>query len=152
MRDRLIKIYFILLVPAIFGFISVYVGRYIQQPIFLPTHLVAVIAPAIFILAAVFALAGPILFRSFFAHRQRNHSRVSQTELFKFERTLIGIAMVAPYLALAACFLQLPRFHLVGTLLLAFYAIYYYYPSNKRITFDRKIFRVGDSISVDEVL
>jgi len=152
MHSRLKKIYYSLLGPAIAGFIALGVVRSIQQPFVLPAHLVAVIAPAIFILAVVFAVAGPILFRSFFAHRQRNHSRVSKSELFSFERTLIVISLVAPYLALAASYLQLPRFHLVGILLLAFYAVYYHYPSNKRITFDRKIFRVSDSISSDEVL
>ena len=151
MHSRLKKIYYSLLGPAIAGFIALGVVRSIQQPFVLPAHLVAVIAPAIFILAVVFAVAGPILFRSFFAHRQRNHSRVSQSKLFRFERTLIGISMVAPYLALAAWFLQLPRFHLVGILLLTFYAVYYHYPSNKRITFDRKIFRVSESISSGDV-
>lgn len=144
MRDQLKKIYFSLLGPVIVGFIAVCVFHLIQQPFLLHAHLVAVIAPVIFILAVVFAVAGPILYRSLFAHRQRNHTRISQRELFKFERTLIGIAMMAPYLALGAYFLQLPRFHLVGTLLTALYAIYYYYPSRERVVFDGNIFRAGD--------
>ena len=104
----------------------------------------AVVAPAIFILTAVFAVAGPILLRSSFAHRHRNQHSLSPTELFTFERRLIGISMVAPYLALIASFLQLPRFHLAATLLMALYAIYYHYRSQKRIVFDKSIFRSGD--------
>ena len=149
MRDRLKKIYFTLLAPVITCFMGISLFRLFHPPIYLREGDMAIIAPTIFILSVVFAMAGPILYRSFFAHRQRNHSRISQTELFIFERTLIGISMVAPYLALGAYFLQLPRFHLAATLLAALYAIYYYYPSKKRITFDGKIFRVGDVIGID---
>jgi hypothetical protein len=59
------------------------------------------------------------------------------------------MALVTPYLAAIAYFLQLPRFYLAATLLMALYAIYYYYPSLKRITFDEKIFRASNVMSVD---
>jgi hypothetical protein len=32
---------------------------------------------------------------------------------------------------------------------MALYAVYYYYPSQKRIAFDGKIFRGGDVLSVE---
>jgi hypothetical protein len=141
MHDRLKKIYFSSLIPAMVGFMAVYLFRKIHQPIGLPKQLMAGIAPAIFILAAVFAIAGPILYRSLFAHRQRHLVKVPQLVLYKFERNLTGMALVVPYLALVGYFLQLPRFHLAATLLMALYSVYYYYPSQKRIAFDWKIFR-----------
>lgn len=133
------------------GFMAVYLFRQVYQPIGLPNQLMAVIAPAIFILTAVFALAGPILYRSLFAHRQRHLVKVPQPVLYKFERNLTSMALVAPYLALVGYFLQLPRFHMAATLLMALYAVYYYYPSQKRIAFDGKIFRGGDGLSVERI-
>jgi hypothetical protein len=44
--------------------------------------------------------------------------------------------------SLIAQILQLPRFHLAGTIIMALYALYYYYPSKRRIDFERRIFRV----------
>lgn len=123
------------------GFMAVYLFRQVHQPIGLPEQLMAGIAPAIFILAAVFALAGPILYRSLFAHRHRHLVKVPQLVLYKFERNLTGMALVVPYLALVGYFLQLPRFYLAATLLMALYSVYYCYPSQKRIAFDWKIFR-----------
>ncbi len=70
----------------------------------------AVIAPAIFILAAVFAIAGPILYRSLFAHRQRKLVKVPQVVMYKFERNLTGMALVAPYLALGRLFSAIAAF------------------------------------------
>ena len=101
------------------------------------------IARSTFILAALLAVAGPIFYRSLFAHRQRNHSSVSQEVLFKFERNLTCMVLIVPYLAVIAYVLELPRFYNAATILLALYAIYYYYPSQKRIAFDSKIFRAN---------
>jgi hypothetical protein len=151
MPDRLKKIYFSFLAPAMVGFLAVYLFRQVHQPIGLPKQLIAGIAPAIFILAAVFAFAGPILYRSLFAHRQRRLVKVPQPVLYQFERNLTGMALVVPYLALVGYFLQLPRFHLAATLLMALYSVYYYYPSQKRIAFDGKIFRGGDVLSVERI-
>ena len=145
MRDRLIMVYYLWLAPAIAGFIGVYLSRYVHQPPLIPVRCLTLIAPAIFILTAFVAIAGPILLRSFFAHQQKNHSKTSQTVLFKFERMLIGISMIAPYLALVAYYLQLPRFHVAGTFLMALYAVYYYYPSAKRLALDKHVYRVADT-------
>lgn len=133
------------------GFVFVYMLRYVHQPRWLSAQLLAVIAPAIFILAAAFAIAGPILIRAHFAHRQRDLYNVSTTALHTFEKRLIVIPLVAPYLALAAYYLQLPRFHLAGALLMGLYAVYYYYPSARRIALDKNIYRVADSISATTI-
>ena len=151
MRDRLKKNYFIVLAPAIVGFLAVWIRRQSKPAITVPEQYMAVIAPAIFILAAIFTIAGPTFYRSLFAHRQRRRVKVPQAVLYGFERNLTGMALVAPYLALVGYFLQLPRFHLAATLLMALYAIYYYYPSPKRIAFDWKIFRGGNVPAVERI-
>ena len=141
MHNRLKKIYFIVLTPAIVGFLAVWILRQFKLSITVPEQYMAVIAPVIFILAAIFAIAGPILYRSLFAHRQRHLVKMPLLVMYKFERNLTSIALLATYLALVGDGLQLPRFHLAATLLMALYAIYYSYPYEKRIRFDDKIFR-----------
>ena len=54
--------------------------------------------PILFILTAVCALAGPILYRTLFAHSKRNHTRIAADTFFTFERHPILIGM-APTLA-----------------------------------------------------
>ena len=151
MHERLKKIYFIVLTPALFGFVGVYLLQQHLRPLGMPDKPMAVIAQAIFMLAVLVALAGPIFYRALFAHRQRKMFDVSPAVLFKFECRLTVMALVTPYLALAGYFLQLPRLHLAATILMALYAVYYYYPSRKRILFDMQIFRTADGLSVDRV-
>jgi len=142
MVDNIRRTYFTLLIPAIAGFIVISivkkfnlleVGRIAFQEIF---------APLVFVLSVVFAIAWPIFFRTLFAHKMRKEKRVSEVDLIKFERNFLYIALVTPYLTLIAYLLEFPRFYLAGTVLMALYAVYYYYPSKKRIQFERRIFKV----------
>ena len=90
----------------------------------------------------LFSIALPIFFRTLFAHNVRQEKSISETDLLRFERTFLCIALVTPYIALAGYILELPRFHLGGTVIMALYAVYYYYPSERRIRFEKRIFRV----------
>ena len=98
--------------------------------------------PIIFILCIALAIAFPIFYRALFAHKNRDVISVSDEKLLKFERTLINVVMVTPYLALVAYFFELPRFYTTSAILIGLYAVYYFYPSKTRIAFERRIFRV----------
>jgi len=102
-----------------------------------------VLAPAMLILAAGCGIAGPILYRSLFAYRRRHLAKLPETEFYKFERNQTGIALAAPYLALAGFLMQLPRFHMAAVVLMALYAVYTAYPLEARIRLDEKIFRIA---------
>ncbi|MFO7986612.1 MAG: hypothetical protein R6U38_12180 [Desulfatiglandaceae bacterium] len=101
------------------------------------------LAPLVFVLSVVFAVALPIFYRSLFAHRMREEKTVPEKDWLKFERTTIHISLVTPYLILPAYLFEFPPFYFTGTVLMALYAGYYFYPSTKRIQFDRRMFRVG---------
>jgi len=53
------------------------------------------------------------------------------------------VALVAPYLAVAAAFLEVGAVFTVGAALAAFHAVYFLYPSRRRLAHERRIFRVG---------
>ncbi|MCG8564223.1 MAG: hypothetical protein MI747_03985 [Desulfobacterales bacterium] len=103
------------------------------------------VARGSFILAALTALAGPVLIRALFAHFHGGSTQVAPGPFFRFQLGLLLIPMVTPYLACAALALEFPRFYGGGIVLMALYAVYYYYPSEQRINFDKRIFRVGDN-------
>jgi hypothetical protein len=142
MLDKLRRTYFTLLIPAIVGFIGISAAKKFNLVEF--GHLIfqEIFAPLVFVLSVVFAIAWPIFFRTLFAHKMRQKKRVSEVDLIKFERSFLYIALVTPYLTLTAYLFEFPSFYLAGTVLMALYAVYYYYPSKKRIQFERRIFRV----------
>ena len=99
-------------------------------------------APILFVLSVVTAGAAPILIRTLFAHRMRHQHHISEDAFLRFQRIQILVVMATPYLALAAYILAVPRFYFAGTGLAMLYALYYHYPTTRRLVFDRRIFRV----------
>jgi len=142
MTHDLKRIYFTLLLPAVAGFISVFVFQYFHLVDWNIPNIPRVIHPLVFIISVCFAVAFPILYRTVFANKRRHQKNTIEEDWLNFERNLLYIALVTPYVGLVGQILQLPRFHLAGTILMALYAVYYYYPSKKRIDYERRIFRV----------
>jgi len=143
MNHPLKRVFLAMLLPPILGFGIACLAFPDRCPIQLSADAVAVVSFTVFVLAAFFGMAGPILYRSQFVHRHRNDINVSTQELLRFEKNLTMMVMLTPYMALAAYLVPMPPFHRYGTLLLALYAVYYYYPSEKRLAFDRRLFRTG---------
>jgi len=141
MTEKLKKIYFFLLLPSIFGFALACWAKAYDFIEINSINFIEVAGPSIFILCIAFAIAFPIFYRTLFAHKSRDLIGVSEKKLLNFEGTLIKVVMITPYLALIAYFLELPRFYTASAILIGLYAVYYFYPSKRRIALDRKIFR-----------
>lgn len=142
MTKKLKKVYFTLLSPAVFGIVVIFIAKTYSLLTVGYLQFRGIIATLIFVLSVIFAVALPIFYRSLFAHRVRHLKHLSENKLIKFELNLLYFSLVTPYLTLIAFLLELPRFHLAGTVLMTLYAVYYYYPSPKRIRFEKRIFRV----------
>ena len=142
MVAELIKTYFTLLVPAILGLIFIYLAKTLELFTIIQVESLKFLAPFIFVASVAFAVALPIFFRTLFVHRRREEKSVSERDLIKFERTLIYISLVTPYLILPAYLFEIPGLYFGGTVLMALYAVYYYYPSERRVRFEKRTFRV----------
>lgn len=142
MVNELRRTYIVILIPAIVGFIFLFAAKTAHLINFGPWKFNQFLGPALFIASIIFAIALPILLRTLFAHKVRNEKSVSEAELLKFERTFLYVALLTPYITLIAYFFEVPRFYCAGTVLMALYVVYYYYPSERRITFEKRIFRV----------
>ena len=102
--------------------------------------------PAIFFLSAISALAAPLLYRIVFIKKIKKLKQISVSVFYDFEKKTIYIVLLTPYLFFAASLLQLAAFYYLSVFLLSLYACYYYYPTQKRIHFEKKIFRISDEL------
>jgi hypothetical protein len=143
MNGELKKTYFSFLLPSILGFAAAGGVKTYDLIEIGSVKFIEMTGPFIFILSIVFAVAFPIFYRALFAHKSRNLIHLPEKKLLKFERTLINVAMITPYLALIAYFFELPRFYTASAILIGLYAVYYFYPSKTRIAFEKRIFRVN---------
>ena len=124
MTKKLKKVYLTLLLPSIIGFALAGGAKAYDIIEIGSVNIVEIAGPFIFILCIALAIAFPILYRTLFAHKSRDLISVSEKELLNFERTLISVVMITPYLALVAYFLDVPRFYTTSAILMGLYAVY----------------------------
>ena len=148
MVAELKRTYLIILIPSILGFMLAYGAKAFDLfRIDREAGHANILGPAIFIICVTLAIALPMFYRALFAHQKRDQKMVSEAEFIKFERRLMVISLITPYLALVAYTLEFPKFYTTAAILMGLYAIYYFFPSEKRLAFDRRIFRVtGNSL------
>lgn len=142
MTAELKKLYWMLLTPAIALLVLAYGARqlgWIPDPS--PEGLPAFIAPSVFVASVALSVALPVFLRSLFAHRRRHEKSVPEPVLLSFERKLLFAALATPYLVLPAYLLGFRHFYFSAIVLTALYAVYYFYPSPKRIQYERRLFR-----------
>ena len=141
MAEALRRTYFAILTPAILGFIVISGFKALGLIPIDQIGYMKLLAPLLLVLSVIFAVALPMFFRALFAHRVREQKNVSEADLLRFERTFLYIALITPYLALIGYLFEFPRFHLAASVLMVLYAVYYYFPSQRRIRFEKRIFR-----------
>jgi hypothetical protein len=134
--------YVMLLLPAAAGFVLIFVLRSFIAVELTVSQVPGAFSAAVFIVSVCTAVAMPVLYRTLFANRVRRQTHTSEADWLKFERSLLYIAMTTPYVGLMAQIMELQHFHLAGTMIMTLYAVYYYYPSKKRIDYERRMFRV----------
>ena len=96
----------------------------------------------LFTVCAVCGLGWPLLFRSYYAHRQRHRKSISQDEFIAFQKKLIIISLLPVYFLVISIIVNIAHFYQYGILFIAMYTGYYYYPFRKRIILDQRIYRV----------
>lgn len=144
MISSLKRLYWLLTSPAIVLFVCLLVAQNFRSrvPHVATRQLPEIWHAILFTGAAVSAIAGPVMIRVLFAHKIRQNTQVPKALFLTFQRLLIIVSGITPYLALAAVWGGLCQFHAGGIVLMALYAAYYYFPSEKRIAYDIKLFRV----------
>ena len=137
------KIYLTALVPVVLSIVTMGIlEKGFSIPLIPVMRVPVYFSPIVFVTAVLMGLVLPLLLRTLFAKKAALEGKVSTTAFFRFQRQLLISAMVTPYLGITALVLELQKFYVSATLLMALYAVYYYYPSQRRIDFDKRIFRI----------
>lgn len=144
MIAELKKTYWKILLPAICALFLAYAIKTMDLIPGENSVPLTVIGPFFFVLAVVFAIGLPILIRSLFVHKIKDQKSVSKIILIKFELKLIIISLVPSYIVILAYFFSFSNFYFTGIVLVALYSAYYFYPSKRRLQFEKRLFRVQE--------
>ena len=143
-REELKKIYLKLLYPFLILIVLIYLGQFLGIFGRVDKEFSKNISVTLLVLTALFSVALPIFYRSLFANKVKDRKSITINEFLKFEKNLIIIAMITPYFLVFTVLLNLSGFYFGTIVIIALYAVYYYYPSEKRVEFEKKLFRISE--------
>ncbi|HKJ81833.1 MAG TPA: hypothetical protein VJ954_07410 [Ignavibacteriaceae bacterium] len=143
-KEELRKTYFKYLFPIVILLVFVYLGQLLEIIKQRELELSRMVSVTILVLVALFSIALPIFYRALFVNKIKDRKTISVDEFLKFEKKLLVIAMIAPYFIVITILLNLPGFYYGMVVIIALYAVYYYFPSEKRIKFEKRLFRISE--------
>ena len=145
MYKTLKKKYFYIVVPAIVIAIVLIIFKHYDILQITPTPFILnTISPAIFILTALLSIAFPVLHRTIFNNKIKESKFITPDKFYRYQNQTLYFIAFTPYLVLIAYVLHLPQFFFGGTALFSLYALYFYYPSGKRIRNEKRIYCVKE--------
>lgn len=92
--------------------------------------------------AAAFAIAIPIFYRTYFINRHKDLKYIPAELFFKFEKNILHIVLIAPYLLAVSILLNMSERTQILITLFVLYGIYFYFPTKKKLRFEMKVFRI----------
>ena len=142
MQKKLLMHYLKINLPGIFAFIILYIMGKFNVAIFFPVHYNWVTI-TMMIAEAFFAVVLPLWYRILFVNKMKGEEYTDEHRFMRFEKHFLTIASISAYILIAGYLLALPRIPLSVMVLFVLYALYFYFPSEKRIRIEQKIFRVN---------
>ena len=104
----------------------------------------------LFVLAAITAVAMPMLYRVLFARAHRQRKAVRFPAFYRFEHTSMKIALSTPWISVAASLIAVTGMLQAGIFLMTLYAAYVFFPSTRRLGADARLFRVRPPTRSDQ--
>lgn len=141
-RKALLRRYLTILAPstALFAVWAVCRQAGVVHP--LNPQYTDLIGPTIFITAIVLAVALPLLYRIRFVKSVEGSRTVDAEAFVPFQLNLMSLALVASYAAAAGYMTGVSNFHFSGAFLASLYSAYYYFPTERRVAQEMRLFRV----------
>ena len=141
MQKKLLRHYLIINLPGIAAFIILYILVKFHVNIFFPVQQ-GWVQVIMMIASGLFAVVLPLWYRILFVNRMKGKANTGKPRFMQFERDFLALASVSVYILVAGFILALPRIPLSVMVLFVIYALYFYFPSEKRIRSEKKMFRV----------
>ena len=143
-QKKLLRHYLIINLPGIIAFIILYMLGKFNAEIFWDLRYKWL--PITMILAeGIFAILLPLWYRIHFVNRKKAHKQTEKQEFIKFEKNFLSLASVSVYILVAGYLTGLPKIPFAVMVIFVIYALYFYFPGEKRVRSEQKIFRVIDN-------
>ena len=92
--------------------------------------------------SAIVGIGLPIFYRTWFVNKIRHQKKLALNQFIGFEKKLLLMALITPLFLILGLFLNFNQKALILLTIFSLYALYYYYPSVKKMRFEMQLFRI----------
>ena len=141
MQKILKKFYLTLLFAALIFYVILFATFNIilhWKPLYVSRKMVIFIL----IFSTITSLVFPIWFRIIKFNRLRKNVVMNKNEFLKFEKILIVIPQISVWIYFIADIFAISKMPRLYLMILGLYSVFYYFPSEKRIKLEKRIFRI----------
>ena len=107
---------------------------------------------SILMLQGIFAVVLPLWYRILFINRMKTKKNTSLQVLLRFEKNFLSLACPSLYLLIPGYLLSPAKASFTAMILFALYALYFYFPSHKRVIAEKKWFNVQEKEATHDAL
>lgn len=144
MQQTLKKHYLSILLPGVIIFAIIYLiyntGGILSENTSTPRAISAIHV----ILSAAFTFLVPMWLKITAVNNLNKTKKIEISEFIKFEKSYISTSLVSVYIFISGYLFKLSKIPMSVVIIFCLYAIYYYYPSMRRINLEKRIFRIKD--------
>ena len=135
--EKLRTFYKICIIPAIIFFFA---ALLYHKKINFQKYQIPKIDIILILLSLFFALILPILYRIYNFFSVNYKGAMNERRFINFEKMLIIISQISIYVMIVGNYLTDTKIVMLILSVVAFYSLYYYYPTSKKLNLDSRIF------------
>ncbi len=136
------RIYYWQLIPAAILLVMAYALTFIFHLADQNLSASKTVTIVVTVLSGVIGIAMPVFYRSYFVYKIKDQKKIAEDAFLNYERTQITLALLTPYFLIIAVLMSMNQTALILITLFSIYVLYYYFPSEKKVHFEMKIFRI----------
>ena len=144
MIRNLLKKYYILLASPGGVLLFIYFVLYALNRNFFITKVGRIGSTIFLFVGLIFAFLVPLWYKLFFIKKIKDGKVFSKESFLRFEKNYLSISFIAVYNMLFAYLFQVDRIPMYIIILSGIYVLYYYYPSERRIALEKRIFKIEE--------
>ncbi len=144
MQQTLKKHYLSILLPGIIIFAISYLIYNTGGILSENTSTPRIISSIHVFLSAIFTFLAPMWLKITAVNKLNKSKKIEISEFIRFEKLFISISLISVYIFISAYLFKLSKIPMSVVIIFCLYSIYYYYPSNKRVNLEKRIFRIKD--------
>ena len=142
LSKKLRKIYFRVVIGYLLLIFIIYLLKDVLELVKINLKPSTLLMQSFVALSAIAGIGLPIFYRTWFVNKIRKQKDLALNQFIDFEKKLILLALITPLFLILGLSLNFNQKALILLTIFSLYALYYYYPSVKKMRFEIQLFRI----------